>query len=33
MYYSAEYTEAKKLRMASTEGVVMLTEGLVAPKR
>jgi uncharacterized protein (DUF1330 family) len=33
MYYSAEYTEAKKLRMASTEGAIMLTEGLAPPKQ
>lgn len=27
-YYSAEYTEVKKLRMGSTEGVIVLAEGL-----
>jgi uncharacterized protein (DUF1330 family) len=27
-YYSAEYTEAKKLRVGSTEGLVVLAEGL-----
>lgn len=31
MYFSPEYTEAKKLRMASTEGSIMLTEGPVLP--
>lgn len=28
-YFSPEYTEVKKLRMASTEGTIILTEGLI----
>jgi uncharacterized protein (DUF1330 family) len=31
-YFSPEYTEVKKLRIASTEGSVMLTEGFVEPR-
>jgi uncharacterized protein (DUF1330 family) len=32
-YFSPEYTEVKKLRMASTEGLIVLTEGVVPPKQ
>lgn len=32
-YFSPEYTEVKKLRMGSTEGLVVLTEGVGAPKQ
>lgn len=28
-YYSPEYTEVKKLRLAATEGMLVLTEGVV----
>lgn len=31
-YFSPEYTEVKKLRIASTEGSVVLTEGFVEPR-
>ena len=31
-YFSPEYTEVKKLRIASTEGSVVLTEGFVLPQ-
>lgn len=30
---SAEYTEAKKLRIASTEGFVVMTDGLLSPEK
>ena len=32
-YFSPEYTEVKKLRIASTEGSIVLTEGVVPPKQ
>ncbi|MEJ2802548.1 DUF1330 domain-containing protein [Comamonadaceae bacterium PP-2] len=32
-YFSPEYTEVKKLRIASTEGTVVLTEGFVRPQQ
>jgi uncharacterized protein (DUF1330 family) len=32
-YFSPEYTEVKKLRMASTEGSIVLTEGFVPPQQ
>jgi uncharacterized protein (DUF1330 family) len=32
-YYSPEYTEVKKLRVASTEGLIVLTEGVVPPQQ
>ena len=32
-YFSPEYTEVKKLRIASTEGSVVLTEGFVPPQQ
>lgn len=32
-YFSPEYTEVKKLRLASTEGSLVLTEGFVAPQQ
>lgn len=32
-YFSPEYTEVKKLRIASTEGSVVLTEGFVLPQQ
>jgi uncharacterized protein (DUF1330 family) len=32
-YFSPEYTEVKKLRIASTEGSVVLTEGVVPPQQ
>jgi uncharacterized protein (DUF1330 family) len=31
-YFSPEYTEVRKLRIASTEGSVVLTEGYVPPQ-
>lgn len=31
-YSSPEYTAAKKFRMASTKGSVVITEGFVRPK-
>ncbi|MFZ6769902.1 DUF1330 domain-containing protein [Undibacterium sp. Di26W] len=31
-YFSPEYTEVKKLRIAATEGSIVLTEGLVLPR-
>ena len=31
-YNSPEYTEARKFRIASTEGTVVITEGFVPPK-
>ncbi|MFZ6845259.1 DUF1330 domain-containing protein [Undibacterium sp. RuTC16W] len=30
-YFSPEYTEVKKLRIASTEGSIVLTQGLIPP--
>lgn len=32
-YFSAEYTEAKKLRTGSTEGSVVLAQGLTSPEK
>ena len=32
-YFSPEYTEVRKLRIASTEGSVVLTEGVVPPRQ
>ena len=32
-YFSPEYTEVKKLRLASTEGWLVLTEGFVPPQQ
>jgi uncharacterized protein (DUF1330 family) len=32
-YNSPEYSEAKKLRIASTEGTVVITEGFVPPQQ
>ena len=32
-YFSPEYTEVKKLRLASTEGSLVLTEGFVPPQQ
>ncbi len=32
-YFSPEYTEVKKLRMASTEGSIVLTEGFIPPNK
>lgn len=32
-YYSPEYTEVKKLRIASTKGSVVLTEGFAPPQQ
>ena len=32
-YNSPEYTAARKFRVASTEGSVIITEGFVAPKQ
>ena len=32
-YFSPEYTEVKKLRIASTEGSIVLSEGFVPPQQ
>lgn len=32
-YHSSEYTAARKFRVASTEGSVVITEGFVPPKQ
>jgi len=32
-YNSPEYTEARKLRIASTEGTILMTEGFVPPQQ
>lgn len=32
-YYSPEYTEVKKMRIASTDGIVVLSEGVAPPQK